>query len=708
MDFNAITEEIRKFQSGDTEVFNDIYEGTYRLVYGECYGILRSEEDALDLTQDTYLSIYQTLDKLEEPGTYSKWMTTIARNKCLNYLQKHNRVSYTDNDMDLDLASDDWTEVDGLPDSFLEDEEKKTIINNILKDSLSEVQYQTIFMHYYNDMQVEDIAAEMGCPAGTVKTRLKSARDKFKEALEKYLSDNKIVLGAGVGTPFLTKFFTAQVNAMPIPSIPSFVPAVPAVTAAPVTTAVSSPAGNIAAAGVKNTANKAASHGIRGLASSTGGKVLIGGIGLIGGGAIIAGGVLLVNQLTKKQEVKIDLNEYIEYKVDGYNGEGKLSYSIDYDKINAAIPNSKEIKNADVSKMVSGSWDKDKALANGDEIRFTWVEQDGTDEFEEKAGVVLKHKDIVYVVEGLEEKPAVEINVFDYADLSVKVEGNDTVASVVLSPDCPVQDVTFKVTPDKGLLEGDTVTVTVEGEVSGYVFKETSKEFVVPAIEREVKVLDGEVLTVPGIFKVTIPVVEISGFDMTEVNNKISAEFDFFREMLDVDPSMANGVTPMSESFYSYDTVNGIMTITVVVPEYNWALWRGDYTYKFRISTQTGKLFTDDDMKELYGVDETEFRELVYNTVKKAMDDENKETDHASYFPKDPKKSWLGLDIYHQNLEDDVIGSAVPFLSDEGHLCFSISLYTDNNEMYWDLEFDTVTGMHRDEYNRKWRKNWGL
>ena len=185
MDFNAITEEIRKFQSGDTEVFNDIYEGTYRLVYGECYGILRSEEDALDLTQDTYLSIYQTLDKLEEPGTYSKWMTTIARNKCLNYLQKHNRVSYTDNDMDLDLASDDWTEVDGLPDSFLEDEEKKTIINNILKDSLSEVQYQTIFMHYYNDMQVEDIAAEMGCPAGTVKTRLKSARDKFKEALER-------------------------------------------------------------------------------------------------------------------------------------------------------------------------------------------------------------------------------------------------------------------------------------------------------------------------------------------------------------------------------------------------------------------------------------------------------------------------------------------------------------------------------------------
>jgi len=184
--------------------------------------------------------------------------------------------------------ADDWTEIDGLPDSFIEEDEKREIIGKVLKESLSEVQYQTLFLHYFSNMAVEDIAETMNCPEGTVKTRLKSARAKFKDALENYIDENKLVLGAA---PFLTRFFTSSMSNITIPGT-AVIPLPPAASVMPGMTG--------AAAG--------ASSGVKaGIVSTLAGKIAIGAAALAGIAAIGIGGIVLLNN--RKPDVT-DTNDH--------------------------------------------------------------------------------------------------------------------------------------------------------------------------------------------------------------------------------------------------------------------------------------------------------------------------------------------------------------------------------------------------------------
>ena len=218
MDYDAqrIVDSINKFQAGSVEAFNDIYEGTYRLVYSTCYGIIKDEEDSRDVTQDAFVYMYEKLETLNNPSAYAKWMKLIASGRALNFVKRKGYTYNVEDDVEMDMALADWEQFDSIPESFIEDEEKKQIINKVLKESLSEVQYQTIFMYYFGEMPLASIAETMNCPEGTVKTRLMHAKARFRESLEGYLDDNKLVLAA---TPFMTRFFNANAPKVSIPSI---------------------------------------------------------------------------------------------------------------------------------------------------------------------------------------------------------------------------------------------------------------------------------------------------------------------------------------------------------------------------------------------------------------------------------------------------------------------------------------------------------
>ncbi len=209
-------ELIKKFQGGDKEAFNGIYEGTYRLVYNACYGVLGNEDDAQDITQDTFIQIYKKLDTLQDPSAYAKWMKLTATRLAINHVTRSDKFETVEDDTVLDVYSNDWSEFDSLPDSFIEEEEQRQILDDILRKSLSEVQYQTLFMHFFDEMNIEQIADAMNCPSGTVKTRLMHAKDKIRKPLEKYFDPGKAVYAA---VPFLTRFFTANAVKTGIPPI---------------------------------------------------------------------------------------------------------------------------------------------------------------------------------------------------------------------------------------------------------------------------------------------------------------------------------------------------------------------------------------------------------------------------------------------------------------------------------------------------------
>ena len=202
-----VIDAIIRFQAGDADAFTDFYLGTEKMVFKFCYDMLHNKEGGEDVSQLVYTRAYRKLDLLKDPKAYGQWLKVISHNLCRNFIDKESKNKTTDIDEYQNYEENGWDVFDDLPDYFIEDEQKREIIDKILKESLSDVQFQTLWLRYFADKSEQEIAGIMGCSLGTVKSRTNSAKTKFRESLEKYVDKNKIVLGT---TPFLTRYLKHQ------------------------------------------------------------------------------------------------------------------------------------------------------------------------------------------------------------------------------------------------------------------------------------------------------------------------------------------------------------------------------------------------------------------------------------------------------------------------------------------------------------------
>lgn len=219
--FEEYCKLVDAFKAGDETAYEQIYEKSQRLVYTTCRGILQNDEDAFDAMQDTYLTVYQKIGSLDDSKSFVSWLKRIATTKSLDlYKKRKGDVSYDDA-----VASDESLQLDdnleNLPDSYIMEKTKREALEKILRAELTDVQYQTIHMHYFSEYSVETIAEMMDCPVGTVKTRLMKSRAKIKEGVRKYEKKNKdaFVGAPTAGIPFLTRFFNTASQNLKVPHI---------------------------------------------------------------------------------------------------------------------------------------------------------------------------------------------------------------------------------------------------------------------------------------------------------------------------------------------------------------------------------------------------------------------------------------------------------------------------------------------------------
>ena len=260
-DYEEFAGLVRRYREGDNEAFEKIYEKTSRGVYATCLGVLADSEDAEDAMQETYISVLGNIDSLDKDKTLVAWINRIAVNKSLDIVRKRKGDIYYEDA----IASDEITEeaeLDNIPEYYVIEQSKRDELNNILRNELSGVQYQTVFLHYYDEMSVEEISEVMGCPEGTVKTRLKSSRALIRKAVEQYEHDNSDSLKPAGEYSSLSKYFAAFAGALAVPPASAIMGAV---TGAAVPSAVAS-------AGARTAATKAATKAAAKAAGSAAAK----------------------------------------------------------------------------------------------------------------------------------------------------------------------------------------------------------------------------------------------------------------------------------------------------------------------------------------------------------------------------------------------------------------------------------------------------
>ena len=106
-----------------------------------------------------------------------------------------------------------------LPEEYITKTEKRKVLLQIMEDTLSFNQYQTVLMFYFDEMSISEIAQGLEISEGTVKSRLNSSRAKMKTAIEDYENKSGDRLHGVVFVPFFTTIFKEEAKSLAVPNI---------------------------------------------------------------------------------------------------------------------------------------------------------------------------------------------------------------------------------------------------------------------------------------------------------------------------------------------------------------------------------------------------------------------------------------------------------------------------------------------------------
>lgn len=165
-------ELVRRFQDGADDAFMALMTRHERRVYNLAYRMLGNPDDARDATQDAFLSCFRHLSTFRGDAAFATWLHRIAVNACYDSLRRRKAtISLDDHPLEppsvADHADQTATAID---------------VQRALLDVPPDFR-AVLVMHEIQDLPVEEIAAALEVPVGTVKSRLHRGRVALGRAL---------------------------------------------------------------------------------------------------------------------------------------------------------------------------------------------------------------------------------------------------------------------------------------------------------------------------------------------------------------------------------------------------------------------------------------------------------------------------------------------------------------------------------------------
>ena len=170
-------------RAGQTEAFGELVRRHQDRLYPTMLRLTGSSEDALDLLQDAFLRAFEKLDKFQGESSFYTWVYRIAVNLALSGRRRRRIVGgfhRPGRDEPLDPADDPILSDPTLP---LERAERDELIQSAL-NALADDHRAVVVMKEFDGLRYEEIAAILGVPVGTVRSRLHRARLDLRERLK--------------------------------------------------------------------------------------------------------------------------------------------------------------------------------------------------------------------------------------------------------------------------------------------------------------------------------------------------------------------------------------------------------------------------------------------------------------------------------------------------------------------------------------------
>lgn len=166
---DRVVELVRLAQRGSTDAFDRLAAARIDRAYRLAVAILRSEDDARDAVQDAFIAAWRQIRSLRDPARFDAWLDRIVVNACRMVMRRRRTARVRE--LNIGPPPQD----DAVADA--------EIVRAALK-RLTVDERAVLVLHHVEDRSIEEIAAILDKPAGTVKWRLHAARTALRRAIE--------------------------------------------------------------------------------------------------------------------------------------------------------------------------------------------------------------------------------------------------------------------------------------------------------------------------------------------------------------------------------------------------------------------------------------------------------------------------------------------------------------------------------------------
>ena len=181
---------VQRVQRGDKVAFEMLFTKYQRRVSRLVSRFVRSDAEVEDIVQESFIKAYRALGSFRGDSAFYTWLYRIAVNTAKNYLVAASKrpislTQFEKNDDD-DFEEDHFMSDAATPESELITKQIAETVNKTMNELPADLR-EAIMLREIEGMSYEDIADSMGCPIGTVRSRIFRAREAISQKIKTML-----------------------------------------------------------------------------------------------------------------------------------------------------------------------------------------------------------------------------------------------------------------------------------------------------------------------------------------------------------------------------------------------------------------------------------------------------------------------------------------------------------------------------------------
>ena len=175
MKLKSDEELVQEVQEGNISAFEEFVRRYQGKLHSFVTYIMHDAQEAQDVVQDSFISLYKSIDRIDSSRKFSSYLFTMTRNQAISHLRRRKFHAPLE-------EAERLSHPESLETHALEEDEKHRIGEAL--DAIDNKYKKVISLYYFEDISYEEIAKRLKLPVNTIRTHLRRAKAALREAMK--------------------------------------------------------------------------------------------------------------------------------------------------------------------------------------------------------------------------------------------------------------------------------------------------------------------------------------------------------------------------------------------------------------------------------------------------------------------------------------------------------------------------------------------